>query len=172
MIPHDTGGALGALRAALERHGPPVTEVRHPPAESIEASVALTGHLPGIITKNLLLTDRRRGRLWLVCVPWNRRVDMASLGRLLGAGKLQLAGAATLRERLGVDQGALTLLALASCAGGVDPVVDRAVWASEAIQLHPLTSARTWIVARAALARLLEESGAPPLVLDVPAPES
>lgn len=162
---------LAALRVTLERHGPEVVEVCHAPAESIEASVAATGHLPGIITKNLLLTDRRRERLWLVCVPWARRVDMAALGRLLGAGKLQFAGAAVLGERLEVDQGALTLLALAAPGHGIAALVDRAVWSNETIQLHPLDSARTWLVARVALERLLQESGVPFTVLDVPAPQ-
>jgi Ala-tRNA(Pro) deacylase len=163
---------LAALRVTLERHGPPVAEVCHAAAESIEASVAATGHLPGIITKNLLLTDRRRERLWLVCVPWERRVDMAALGRLLGAGKLQFAGAAVLRERLDVDQGALTLLALAAAGDSIGALVDRAVWSNETIQLHPLTSERTWLVARVALERLLRESGVSFTVLEVPAPQA
>ncbi|HEX9180567.1 MAG TPA: YbaK/EbsC family protein [Burkholderiales bacterium] len=170
MKPPDT--RLAALRAALERHGPQLREVWHAPAESIESSVAATGHLPGIITKNLLLTDRRRQRLWLACVPWERRVDMAALGRLLDAGKLQMAGAEVLRERLGVEQGALTLLALAAPGHGIAALVDRAVWESETIQLHPLTSSCTWLVARVGLERLLQESGVSLVILDVPAPMS
>ena len=68
----------------------------------------LRGDLPGGHCKNLLLTDRG-GQLFLVVALENQRLDLKGLANALGADRaLSFAKAATLKETLGVEAGAVT----------------------------------------------------------------
>ena len=80
-----------------------------------------------------------------------------------------MASRERLQAHLGVEPGAVTLLALINdCEGAVEVVIDRAVWAASALQCHPLVNTATLVIARADVERFLAKTGQVWRVMDVP----
>lgn len=148
-----------------------VTVHRHPPLRTVAEARALRGPIPGTHVKNLLLRDRRR-RLWLLCVPEDRPLDLRALTRSLEAsGSLSFARADLVTEALGVEPGALTPLAVLNDAPGrVRLVMDRELLTAEHVCVHPLHNRATLGLSGADLHRFAVACGHRPLVLDPPAP--
>ena len=142
----------------------------HAAVMTCEEADRLVPRLPGAKTKNLFLRDKKGLRHLLVSVPPDLAVDLNALGVVLGAGRLGFGSAERLSSRLGIEPGAVSLLALANDrAHAVEFVIDRALWAADAIQAHPLVNTATVILSHADLERFLAATGHVPRVVDVPA---
>ena len=129
-------------------------------------------HVPpgrGAHAKNLLVEDRKNGKVYMLTVPFEKRVDLNATAKVLGAPKLRFVTPELMQEVIGVTPGAVSMLALVNDREKrVHLVVDRAVWEAEAVQCHPLVNTATLIVDHADLARFFEETGHHPQVLEVP----
>ena len=160
----DIYGFLDDNGIAYERHDHPAV---YTVAEAAEKA-AIDG---GVKTKNLFLRDASGKRHFLVVVPADRRVDLGSLRTRLGTSKLGFGSPDRLERCLGVEPGAVCLLAVINdTAGAVEVVIDRAVWEADAVQSHPLVNTATLVIPQAGVARLLEATGHDVRVIDVPAP--
>jgi Ala-tRNA(Pro) deacylase len=154
----------------LEQHRIALARIEHPAVMTVEESERLVPPLPGVKTKNLFLRDKKGTRHFLVTVPANRPVDLNGLGAALGAGRVGFASPERLEKYLGIKPGAVSLLALVNDkTGGVEFIIDRALWDAEAVQAHPLVNTATMILPHADLERFLRATGHPPRVIDVPA---
>ena len=150
-------------RISLPRH-------EHPAVMTVEESERLVSPLPGAKTKNLFLRDKKGLRHLLVSVPSDLAVDLNRLGETLGVGRLGFASAERLSRHLGITPGSVSLLALLNdTARKVEFVIDRKLWAADAVQAHPLVNTATMIIAHADLERFLAATGHEPRVIDVPA---
>ena len=140
----------------------------HAPVYTVEEARLAVALDAGARVKNLLAADKRGG-VYLVCVPYEKRVDLTGLGKQLGAGRLSLASPGVLEATLRVQAGSVSLLALMFDAEhAVTAVVDRSLWAAEALQFHPMTNTATIAIKRADVERFLKATGHAPVVLDVP----
>jgi Ala-tRNA(Pro) deacylase len=82
--------------------------VPYPAARTVEDAKELRGTMPGAFTKNLLLRDKKE-RLFLFSIAEDRRLDLATIHRKVGAsGRLGFAHVERMREALQVEPGALT----------------------------------------------------------------
>ncbi|MGE5255265.1 MAG: prolyl-tRNA synthetase associated domain-containing protein, partial [Hyphomicrobiales bacterium] len=125
---------------------------------------------PGAKTKNLFLRDKPGRRHLLVCVPAAKQVDLKALSDAIGAARLSFGSADRLRRYLGVEPGAVTLLAVFNDAGhGVDLLVDEDLWRADAFQFHPLVNTSTLVISREAVTRFLELTGHRMHLVKVPA---
>jgi Ala-tRNA(Pro) deacylase len=141
----------------------------HAAVMTCEEAERLVPELPGAKTKNLFLRDKKGLRHLLVSVPPALAVDLNALGAALGAGRLGFASAERLLRLLGIAPGAVSLLALANDhAQAVEFVIDRALWAADAVQAHPLVNTATLILTHANLERFLAATGHAPRVIEVP----
>ena len=158
------------LAAFLADHSIEALRVEHPPVMTVAESERLVPPLPGARTKNLFLRDKRGARHFLVTVPHDVAVDLNALGARLGAGRLGFASAERLSKHLGVAPGSVSLLALHNdAAHAVEFVIDRRLWAADAVHAHPLVNSATMVIPHAALERFLAATGHVPRVVDVPA---
>jgi Ala-tRNA(Pro) deacylase len=141
----------------------------HPPVFTAEQAQRLVPPARGAHAKNLLVEDRREGRVFLVTVPFEVRVDLAALAIALGTKKLQFVSAERMWQLLGVTPGSVSMLALVNDrAREVSLVLDRSLWTAEAVQCHPLVNTATLVVDQPVLARFLDAVGHAPIVMDVP----
>jgi Ala-tRNA(Pro) deacylase len=141
----------------------------HPAVYTAEEAERLVPKARGAHAKNLLLEDRKHGRLYMLTVPFGKRVDLGAMARVLGTGKLRFASAEVMMAALGVTPGAVSMLALVNDrAGRVELVLDQPLWEAEAVQCHPLTNTATLVVDHGDLARFLAATGHAPRVLAVP----
>jgi Ala-tRNA(Pro) deacylase len=165
-----TGPAHEALERLLRDHGIDAARHEHAAVMTCEESDRLVPRLPGAKTKNLFLRDAKGRRHLLVTVRPECAVDLLALGSTLGTGRLGFASAARLDRLLGIEPGAVSLLALINDrAHAVEFVIDRALWEAEAIQAHPLVNTATVVLEHTDLERFLAATGHAARVIDVPA---
>ncbi len=153
------------LLARLDALGVAHRTVGHAAVFTVAESQALRGALPGAHSKNLFLR-RREGGFALAVLEEHRQVSVNALARQAGWGRVQMGGADELRATLGVEPGSVTPLGLVNAApGSVAVVLDAALAGAETAWFHPLVNTRSTGLAGAALVRVLERWGHPPLVL-------
>ena len=141
----------------------------HPPVYTCEEALRLVPPLPAAKTKNLFLRDRKGRRHFLVAVGYEKAVDLKALAPLLGVRKLGFASAERLQRYLGVDPGSVSILGLVHDVNQeVEVIVDKDLWSAKAFQCHPLVNTSTLVISRDHIQRLLEITGHPVRVLDVP----
>jgi Ala-tRNA(Pro) deacylase len=158
------------LYAYLARQAIAYERIDHPAVYTADEAARLVPKARGMHAKNLLVEDRKDGRLFMLTVPFGKRTDLAATARVLGVGKLRFASAETMAETLGIAPGAVSMLALVNDHGArVSLVLDRVVADADAVQCHPLVNTATLVIDQGDLRRFLLAIGHPPLVREVPA---
>ena len=84
----------------------------HPPMYTVAQANRLVPPLPTAKTKNLFLKDRKGRQHFLVVVPGDKRVDLAALSAALAVKKLGFASEERLKHLLGIEPGAVSILAV------------------------------------------------------------
>jgi Ala-tRNA(Pro) deacylase len=149
----------------LEALGIVATTVEHEPVFTVEQSQGLRDSLPGAHTKNLFLTDKD-GRALLVVAKDDSRVDLKSLAKRLGLGRLSFGKPEILIKLLGVTPGSVTPFALINAPGArVVVVVDAALLDSAEVNFHPLTNTATTRIASGDLLAFIRACGHAPVVV-------
>ena len=145
------------------------TLVEHPAVHTINEALMHVPPMPGLMVKNLFVRDDKGRRHLLVIVPFDKRIDLAALGRLLPATKLSMASPERLLQHLGITPGAVSLFALLhDSANAVELVLDQAVWDADAVQAHPLRNTATVALSHAGMHRFLAHTGHVPRIVTVP----
>lgn len=141
----------------LDRNGICYTRYDHDAVYTCAESNRLLPDLPGARTKNILLCDRRDGRLLFVMYLDHKRVDFKHLSRLVHSGKLSFATAEQLLEALGITPGAVNIFALANDkAGRVEVYLDRELWDYEDWHAHPMVNTSTLVINRTEIEKYLK----------------
>jgi len=142
----------------------------HPPVATCEeAAVHLQG-VRGTGSKNLFLRNKRGDRHYLFTVHEDTRVDLRKLSELLGLGRVSFASPESLQRYLGVNPGAVTILALLNdIEGVVAAFIDRALVDAELIQCHPMENTSTVVLKPGDALEYLCSRGREISVIDVPA---
>ena len=149
----------------LEQLGIETRTVRHPPLFTVAQSRALRGQIPGGHSKNLFLKDKK-GALFLVVAEEDAEIDLKSLHRHIGSGRLSFGNAELLEEVLGVLPGAVTPFAVINDVGRTVKVfLDAALMRHEVVNFHPLDNTATTAIARDDLVRFLRETGHEPTII-------
>jgi Ala-tRNA(Pro) deacylase len=153
----------------LDTHQITYARHNHPAVFTVEEADRLVPKLPGAKTKNLFLRDDKGKRHFLVLVRSDKRVNLKELKSLLGIKRISFASATRLKKHLGVEPGAVSLLAAYNDAKhAVEVVMDSELWKSEAFLFHPLVNTSTLVISRADIQRFLEATGHEMTILDIP----
>jgi Ala-tRNA(Pro) deacylase len=141
--------------------------VTHPPLFTVEQSQSLRGQIPGSHTKNLFLKDKK-GALYLVVALEDAAIDLKSLQKLLGTGRLSFGSADLLRQTLGVEPGSVTPFAAVNDEEHrVTIILDAAMMEHETLNYHPLVNTMTTAIASGDLLKFLEATGHRPRIAPV-----
>jgi len=156
------------LAAMLAELGIATTTVEHAALFTVAQARALRGQIPGVHTKNLFLTDKKRA-LFLVTAAEDAAIDLKRLHTLIGAsGRLSFGRAELLMETLGVPPGAVTpFAAINDRAGRVAIILDAALMANALINGHPLVNTATTTIRPADLLAFLRATGHQPVVVGI-----
>jgi Ala-tRNA(Pro) deacylase len=157
------------LLARLAELGIAATTVEHEPVFTVAQSEGLRDSLPGAHTKNLFLADKDGGVLLIVAKD-DTRVDLKSLAKRLGLGRLSFGKPELLLALLGVTPGSVTPFALINDSQArVTVVVDAALLDFAEVNFHPLTNTATTRIASADLMRFIRACGHAPKVMTLSA---
>jgi Ala-tRNA(Pro) deacylase len=155
------------LFARLAALGIATTTVSHPAAFTVEDGERHVGHLPGVHIKNLFLCDARKA-MWLVVVPWNRRLDLKRLAERIGAARISFGSPDRLLRVLGVTPGSVTpFAAINDLDRQVQIVLDAEMMGAEHINVHPLVNTMTTTIAARDLLAFLAACGHAPRIVDL-----
>ena len=125
----------------------------------------MRGELPGAHVKNLFVKDKK-GRLFLLVVGEEARVDLKRVHEVIGAnGRVSFGSAEALEEVWGVKPGSVTPFgAINDREGRVTVVLDAAMLRHERVNYHPLVNTRTTGVSPAGLVAFLRATGHEPVI--------
>jgi Ala-tRNA(Pro) deacylase len=146
----------------LAQLGIRTTTAEHPAVFTVAESSALERDLPGGHTKNLFLKCKK-DRLWLVVALNHTRVDLKTLHKTLGSGRLSFGSAELLMRVLGVLPGSVTPFALINDRRReVSVILDEAMLKHDTLNFHPLENTATTNIARDDLLRFIRSLGYEP----------
>jgi Ala-tRNA(Pro) deacylase len=153
----------------LDAHRLHVSRFKHAAANTCAEFKALVPSLSGTHNKNLFLQDKKGRRHFLVVTQPESEVDLVKLGEKLAAKKLGFASVARLKHFLGVEPGAVSVLALMrDTETKVELIIDKHIWQAKAIQAHPLINTETLVIEHKELQRFLKITGHAPKIMNVP----
>lgn len=164
-------------RSMLEKYltdlGIAFRTVEHPAVFTVAAMMEHISHLSGFHAKNLLVKDKKTGKLYLITVRHDAAVQLNVLAKAVGAKELRFADAETLSASLGVEQGSVTPFALLNDAQKhqVTLVLDSQLWNESSeetlLNFHPLTNEATTSVTVSGLKTFLKATGHEPIIIQV-----
>jgi len=145
------------------------TTYAHAEAHTVEEQFAAVGHLDGMLTKNLVLKDKKHGT-FVVTVEHSRDVHTGVLGKLLelqGKSNLRFASDDILQEKLGVKSGSVSPLCMMNDKNGeIKFAIDKKLVEQEIINCHPLRNDRTTSMKSADILAFVRATGHEPIILD------
>jgi Ala-tRNA(Pro) deacylase len=158
------------LFALLDRLGIEHSTVEHPPFFTVEEGRPWHDKIPGLHCKNLFLKDRK-GAIWLVVMPADKRADLAGLEKLLAAPRFSFARSELLQEVLELTPGSVTPFGLINDRQRrVNVVLDQETLDAEWVNFHPLHNAASTTLRSADLLRFVRALGYDPIIVRLPEP--
>ena len=140
----------------------------HAPAFTVDDVERLVP-LGGARTKNLFLRDKKGTRQALVVVRADKAVDLRALSEGIAFERPSFGSADRLTRCLGIEPGAVSLLALVNdAAHAVELFIDRDLWSAEQVQCHPLVNTATLAIPHEGVERFLAATGHEVRLIDVP----
>jgi Ala-tRNA(Pro) deacylase len=127
---------MSAVEAHLAALGISYKVHSHPPVFTCEELEKYS--VPGLSCKNLFLRDQKKRRYFLVIFPAAKKTDLVMLGKSLGEPKLSFVSPNTLKEKLGVEPGAVSPFGLIyNTARDVEVYIDQEVMDAPLVHFHP-----------------------------------
>jgi Ala-tRNA(Pro) deacylase len=116
--------------------------------------------LAGASAKNLFLRDKKGKRYFLLTLIDTKTLNLKLLAASLGISGLSLASAERLMNVLGVEPGAVSLMALVNDISRLTEVlIDRDLWQADKLQCHPLINTATLVVSLQDIKKFLASTG-------------
>jgi Ala-tRNA(Pro) deacylase len=154
------------LLSALDDLGLKTSTLNHEAVFRVGEGDGIKDQLPGAHTKNLFLKDDK-GRLWLISAEQQTQINLKTLPKTMGSGRLSFGSEERVFAALGVRPGSVTALGLVN-----DPehkvtfVLDKALADADIVNFHPLTNTATTSLSQADFRRFLEWQGRRPMIID------
>lgn len=156
------------LFAFFDKLGIEHSTVEHPPFFTVDEGRPWHDKIPGLHCKNLFIKDRKGG-IWLVVLPADKRADLARLEKLLSAPRFSFARPEILQELMELTPGSVTPFGLINdTQRRITVVLDEEMLDSERVNFHPLHNAASTTLKSADLVRFVRALGYQPTILRVP----
>jgi len=161
-----TGVTPAQLFARFDELGIAHETITHPPFFTVEEGRAWHDKIPGLHCKNLFLKDKK-GQIWLVLMPAEKRADLNKLEKKIGAPRFSFGRPELLMEVLKLTPGSVTPFGLMNDAGKrVTVIIDEDITRADTVNFHPLHNAASTVLKASDLIRLIETLGYKPIVTD------
>ena len=155
------------LLERLDALGIETKTVEHPALFTVEQSQALRGQIPGAHTKNLFLKCKK-GTIWLIVALEDADINLKTVHKTIGSGRLSFGRAELLEETLGVLPGSVTPFSLINdTEQRVSVVLDASMMEHEVLNFHPLENTATTTISSDGLLTFVRDCGHEPKILDV-----
>jgi len=150
----------------LKQNGIEFIAHEHPPVFTCAEAEKLCGDIPGIACKNLLLKDRASGKCYLIILPANEKVNFKEIARIAGSKKITFADDDTLKDKLGLETGAVSPFGLLNnFQNDVALIIHYQVLNAEVVSFHPNVNTATLELTREMFQKFLELLNRPTAVI-------
>ena len=157
------------LFTMLDRLGIEHSTVEHPPFFTVADGRSWHHRIPGLHGKNLFLKDRKGG-IWLVVMPADKRADLGMLEQVLDAPRFSFGRPDLLEEVLALTPGSVTPFGLMNdLHRRVTVILDHEILDSEWVNFHPLHNAASTTLRSSDLLRFIRALGYEPQIVRLPA---
>jgi Ala-tRNA(Pro) deacylase len=110
----------------------------HPAVFTCEEAQKHCSNVPGVASKNLFLRDDKKRRYFLVILSSKKRADLKNLAQLLGVKRVSFANDTELKEKLGLEPGAVSIFGLLNDKNlQVELFIDKDFYESSVVNFHP-----------------------------------
>jgi len=110
----------------------------HPPIMTVDEGRDFHHKIPGMHCKNLFMKDKK-GEIWLIVMPGDKRAHINQLQKIIGAARLSFGKPDLLLEILGITPGSVTPFALMNdTSRHVNVVLDEDMMEADMVNYHPL----------------------------------
>ena len=155
-----------ALFETLDRLGIAHKTHEHEAVFTVEQGAHIKATLPGGHTKNLFLKDKA-GALFLICALGDTQIPVNKLHKHLDCKRLSFGKPDLMLETLGVTPGSVTFFAVMNDqANRVQLVLDKALFAHDIINFHPLENTATTAFKSADMEAFARATGHKPIIMD------
>jgi Ala-tRNA(Pro) deacylase len=145
----------------------------HPAVFTVPEAKIHTGHIPGTHCKNLFLKNKKTGQLYLVTIPYDKRLDLNQFRRMISAPKVRFAGSEDLLEVLGITPGAVSPLGLVNdTEDKVIFMIEEAIWNAKEICCHPNVNTETLQIPGSEFQKLIKATNTTMEIKNLPYLES
>ena len=118
------------------------------------------GNIPGISCKNLLLRNKKGTRYFLAILPAEKQTDLKKFAEIVGENRLSFAGGDILKEKLGLESGAVSPFGLINDTDNtVELYIDRDVYDADIVGFHPNVNTATLELSKEMLHKFLQVIG-------------
>ena len=149
-----------SLKQWLAEHNIQYILHTHPAVFTVPEAKIHTGHIPGSHCKNLFLKNKKTGQLYLITIPYDKRLDLNQFRKMIGAPKVRFAGPEDLLEVLGITPGAVSPLGLVNDTDDkVIFLIEEEIWNAQEICCHPNVNTETLQIPGSEFQKLIKATG-------------
>jgi Ala-tRNA(Pro) deacylase len=132
----------------------------HPAVFTVPEAKIHCGHIPGTHCKNLVLRNKKTGQLYLVTIPYDKKLDLNQFRKMILAPKIRFADDDELSNVLGIKAGAVSPLALINDKNNkVIFMIEESIWNAEEICCHPNINTETLQIPGSDFRKLINATG-------------
>jgi Ala-tRNA(Pro) deacylase len=154
------------LFALFDQLGIAHETVEHPAIFTVEEGRDWHDKIPGLHCKNFFMEDKK-GEVWLVTLPADKRGDIGRIQKSAGAAKLSFGKPDLMEEVLGITPGSVTPFALINDKSHrCHVILDTDMMQSELANYHPLRNTASTCIKSADLLKFIRHLGFEALIFD------
>ncbi len=132
----------------------------HPAVFTVPEARIHCGHITGTHCKNLFLKNKKTGQLYLITIPYEKRLNLNQFRRTIGAPKVRFAEPEDLSDILGITPGAVSPMGLINdTENKVIFIIDESVWNAKKICCHPNINTETLQIPGSDFQKLIRATG-------------
>ncbi|MET3558397.1 Ala-tRNA(Pro) deacylase [Streptococcus rupicaprae] len=152
----------------LDRLGIETELVEHPPAYTTEEADRYIEGIPGVRTKSMFLTNKKKTAYYLVIMDDQKRLDMEKLTDLLATTRLRMASTNSLKEKLGIEPGSVSIFGLLNNRErDVQVFLDKEILSEDRMSFHPNDNTKTVFLSTIDMLDFIENQGYSYQVIDL-----
>jgi len=136
--------------------------VEHEPALTTEQADQFIEGTPGVRTKTMCLTDKKKRRFYLVIMDDSQRLDMDRFQEITDESKIKLGSEDTLQAKMGLPFGLLN-----NTDRDIQNSFDQAIMDKDRMSFHPNTNEKTIFITTPDLLTFLDHLGYTPHIVEL-----
>jgi Ala-tRNA(Pro) deacylase len=157
------------VHEVLDKMNIPYESVEHPAVHTCEEADEYIEHLPGIRSKSLFLTNKKRTGYYLIIMDGSKSLNIKDFSDMVDDKHLSFASEERMEEQLATSPGMVSIFALINNKGhNVRVIIDEELMDKKFITFHPNINTVTIQITLGDMLRFIEAMGNPVNLIRLP----